>query len=158
MGLKAVSRTIAGSADYETGTWTPTLQGTTAAGAQTYNSQDGFYRKIGDLVFAFFQINLNALGTGVNAPSGNAQIAGLPFAARDNSPADFMTFPVSFADLSQLDIDVPGGRYSVLGRVFNGSSAIRLRSSGDNVGAGSVAVTDIGPASLIIGCAVYLTD
>jgi hypothetical protein len=55
--------------DYEEGTWTPSLGGTT-----TYTTQVGTYVKIGKCVFYDFTLTVNVLGTGnVNT------ISGLPF-------------------------------------------------------------------------------
>jgi hypothetical protein len=57
--------------DYEEGTWTPSLGGTT-----TYNSRSGTYTKIGRLVYVYCAVNVNLIGTG----STNT-ISGLPFSA-----------------------------------------------------------------------------
>ena len=61
--------------DYEEGTWTPTIGGTA-----TYNVQEGQYVKVGQLVYIFFDISINVLGTG----STNV-ISGAPFTAADIS-------------------------------------------------------------------------
>jgi hypothetical protein len=55
--------------DYEEGTFTPTLGGTT-----TYTVQSGKYTKIGDRVFFTIQFAISAIGTG-----STTQISGLPF-------------------------------------------------------------------------------
>jgi len=65
-------------ADYEEGTWTPTLGGTT-----TYTSQTGLYTKIGRQVTLQGVLTINVL----NTPTSSAQIRGLPFTA--NSTAGF---------------------------------------------------------------------
>lgn len=158
MAIKAVSRRITGAADYEEGVWTPVLEGTTAAGVHTYNGQTGRYLRIGSMTIAWFQINLNALGTGENAPNGFAQISGLPFAARDNTPTDYLTYPAAFADLSFVGMDFAGGYTSLYGRIFNGARAIRLRLAGDGIGAGNLDVSEIGSSALLIGSAVYLAN
>ena len=61
--------------DYETGSWTPSLGGTT-----TYSGQVGTYTKIGNLVIASFAITVNVIGTG-----STSQISGLPFTASGSS-------------------------------------------------------------------------
>jgi len=62
--------------DYEEGTWTPTVYGSSSAGITTYSTQTGKYTKIGRLVVAYFDINiLTATGT------GNLTIGGFPFSA-----------------------------------------------------------------------------
>jgi len=55
--------------DYEEGTWTPTLGGST-----TYNTQSGTYTKIGDTVYISCFLDINAIGTG-----STTVIGGLPF-------------------------------------------------------------------------------
>jgi hypothetical protein len=57
-------------ADYEEGTWTPSL-----GGSATYFSQSGSYTKVGKLVFVRGVLVINAVGTGTTQ-----QISGLPFA------------------------------------------------------------------------------
>ena len=63
-------------ADYEEGTWTPTLTGTT-----TYLAQSGVYTKVGRLVFIRGTLYINAIGTGTTA-----SLSGLPFTGVDSNP------------------------------------------------------------------------
>jgi hypothetical protein len=55
--------------DYEEGTWTPNV-----GGNATYTAQVGYYTKVGRLVTASFEIQINVLGTGTNLG-----VFGLPF-------------------------------------------------------------------------------
>jgi hypothetical protein len=79
--------TTAKLADYEEGTWTPSLGGTA-----TYTSQAGVYVKIGKLVFIKFVLQVNTIGTG-----SATTISGLPFTAsstavnRDYIPCGFFS-------------------------------------------------------------------
>jgi len=68
-----------------TGTWTPTIQDNTQSDAegQTYNSQVGFYTKIGDSVFFKGFLDISSLGT--LTTSEEAKIAGLPFTSSATS-------------------------------------------------------------------------
>ena len=61
---------------YEEGTWTPTLEGATVAGVQTYSRQEGSYIRINNIVTVFFWVNLTAKD--VNT-TGTLVIKGLPF-------------------------------------------------------------------------------
>jgi hypothetical protein len=60
--------------DYEEGTWTPTLYGSTTAGSTTYDVQSGTYTKVGRLVTCQIYLDIsNKTGT------GSVTIGGLPF-------------------------------------------------------------------------------
>ena len=60
--------------DYEEGTFTPTIIGTTTAGTGTYSSQVGRYTKIGNRVYFSVAITWSA-----HTGTGNMKISGLPF-------------------------------------------------------------------------------
>ena len=85
-GLKFNADTAAANAldDYEEGTWTPTIGGTSNSG-QSYETQTGQYTKIGNKVFCSFNIDLSAKGT----ISGFLKITGFPFAVSDTNAASF---------------------------------------------------------------------
>ena len=69
--------------DYEEGTWTPTVAGTSTAGTVTYGLQASKYTKIGNVVYISFYLGWSG-GTG----TGNLKITGLPF-----TPSTNTTFP-----------------------------------------------------------------
>jgi hypothetical protein len=60
--------------DYEEGTFTPTVIGSTTAGTATYSHQKGLYTKIGRAVTVQIYLNWSS-GTG----AGNLKISNLPF-------------------------------------------------------------------------------
>lgn len=60
--------------DYEEGTFTPTIIGTTTAGAGTYSNQIGRYTKIGRIVTAQIFVNWSA-----HTGTGDMRLSGLPF-------------------------------------------------------------------------------
>jgi hypothetical protein len=60
--------------DYEEGTWTPTVLGSTTAGTATYSTQVGTYTRIGRKVTL-----LGTLGYSAGTGTGNLNIGGLPF-------------------------------------------------------------------------------
>jgi hypothetical protein len=62
--------------DYEEGTWTPAIQGSSTAGTYTYLEQQGHYVKVGNQVTTWF--NLSNITTG-SAGSGSLYLTGLPF-------------------------------------------------------------------------------
>ena len=63
--------------DYETGTWTPSLNFGGNAVGLTYGSRPGTYTKIGNIVSATFQMSISAGGSS----TGVATISGLPFSS-----------------------------------------------------------------------------
>ena len=60
--------------DYEEGTWTPEIEGTTTAGTYNYGQRDGYYTKVGNLVTIIGTIQGSG-GTG----AGNLLLVNLPF-------------------------------------------------------------------------------
>jgi len=64
---------------YETGTFTPAWGGSITDPTNTYTSRTGRYTRIGDMVYCWVElVTLTSVGG-----SGNLQIKGLPFNARD---------------------------------------------------------------------------
>ena len=62
--------------DYEEGTFTPVLTGTTSASGVTYDTQTGIYTKVGNRVTFNVTVNLSNKGT----IAGYLKITGLPYA------------------------------------------------------------------------------
>jgi hypothetical protein len=62
--------------DYEEGTWTPVVAGSSTAGTGTYILQEGVYTKIGNMVISSCYVVWTA-----HTGTGDLTIAGLPFAA-----------------------------------------------------------------------------
>ena len=65
-------------ADYEEGTFTPVVEGTSSSGTATYPRQGGRYTKIGDRVFFVAAIVYNS-----HTGTGNMRVSGLPYAIRN---------------------------------------------------------------------------
>jgi hypothetical protein len=74
--------------DYEEGTWTPTIKGSSTAGAGTYSVQIGTYTKVGRVVHFQGRLTWSA-----HTGTGDMQIAALPFTSlstsNSNSPCIF---------------------------------------------------------------------
>lgn len=113
--------------DYEEGTFTPTIVGTTLAGAGTYTMQSGKYTKVGNVVsFTIYLTQTAHTGT------GSMRLAGLPFtAAGSNShfavsigylqnctlPADTIPMAYVFAGATYIELNTTplgGGAYATL--------------------------------------------
>jgi hypothetical protein len=125
--------------DYEEGTWTPTIAGTTTAGTYTYTVQQGWYVKIGLMVFGYFRMTISgvtAAGTGTAL-----EVAGLPFTstASTASPAN-----ISFAS--------GWGTAPISARVNGNTTRIRLHKYSSAV---TFNQTDLVPADLTAPCEVW---
>lgn len=66
--------------NYDEGTFTPTIVGQAVAGTTTYTSQNGYYRRIGNIVIA----QMTIVGTAATG-TGNALIGGLPFTIKNQT-------------------------------------------------------------------------
>ncbi len=108
-GLKCNGDTAAANAldDYEEGTFTPTIAGTSTAGTATYARQAGVYTKIGRQVFYAIDI-IYSSGTG----TGNLKIAGLPFASSSSSM-------IKNSTISAYTIALAANNYPIVGISLN---------------------------------------
>jgi hypothetical protein len=78
--FSAASGSAAGSSsavldDYEEGTWTVGLRGSSTAGNHTYHGRNGTYTKVGKVVHIQGGVHMNA----INTMSGEIYVTGLPF-------------------------------------------------------------------------------
>ncbi|MEP4379762.1 MAG: hypothetical protein ABJ215_01175 [Alphaproteobacteria bacterium] len=149
MGLKALSRLIAGAPDYESGTWTPTIAGATVAGVQTYAVQNGVYIKLGKLVVAWATITMTAKD---GATSGNILIAGLPYMSGTASG-----FPSALNNVSNVNLDAGYSQFIIRVRP-NGKTDAIMGMAGDNVGSTNVTDVDIGNDTTVSAVLIYQTD
>jgi len=102
--------------DYEEGTWTPSYTPTTGSfTTMTYNNQEGYYTKVGDLVYINCLISTN--NSNPTGGSGVLLISGLPYtcgASADHSLA--ISGTVNW-----------GGDYPLAGQVIESSSTIKFQ-------------------------------
>ena len=107
--------------DYEEGTWTPALRGSVTAGNTTYNTQYGFYEKIGRTVHFRGSIHVNAQGT----LDGIVYVTGLPFTSNSTTQRSTVHFgyvdSLSITASESLTGTVDGGDTEFLIRIWNSS-------------------------------------
>ena len=125
-GIQFKGDTAAANAlnDYEEGTFTPTVNGSSTAGTATYSQQLGTYTKIGRQVTVCARVVYTA-GTGV----GTLRIAGMPFASANvtnryffgNTTASDLTITVSDVILCNT---VPNGSYVDIGFYDNSGTTL----------------------------------
>jgi hypothetical protein len=111
--------------DYEQGTFTPTIFGTTTGGTGTYSIQRGGYIKIGNLVYAQIYIGWTA-----HTGTGNMRLSGLPFTAETTTPYGYGAPNMSYASGLSFNYNQLGGYVSgntnIL--VFNTFESVNLTS------------------------------
>ena len=108
-------------ADYEEGTWTPTVVGTSTAGTASYGTQTATYTKIGRMVYFQFELIWNS-GDG----TGFLRVAGLPFTCGASNCS------VSIGDIENVAITA---LYNV-GGAYVGSSSTQVILREFQVGGG----------------------
>jgi hypothetical protein len=80
--------------DYEEGTFTPVIVGTTTEGTGTYLHQVGSYTKIGNRVFMQISLQWTA-----HTGTGAFRINGLPFTAK-NTSSDFASLNIYISEVT----------------------------------------------------------
>jgi hypothetical protein len=116
---------------YNTGQFGPIIAGTTTAGTNTYAFQEGYYTRVGNLVFVQGYVQLTAKGTGANSMGGALYIGNLPFAQLNSSRA---RAPMQIQATGGLTF---GAGYSsqTQGRTFENLNQINLYKIDSSTGA-----------------------
>lgn len=112
----------------ESGSWTPTIVGTTS-GKMQVTTRNCHYNRIGKVVFIYGEITVTGAGNAV----GNANISNLPFL-----PNGAMTFTGNIADIT--NVASPNLTFGILG--FGGNPNLRIRQR--NITSGSTGSTTVG--------------
>ena len=102
--------------DYEEGTWTPTIVGSTTAGTVSYYDRNGNYTKIGRVVYITLYVNWHS-GTG----TGDLRISGLPFTGSAGGAGVPNTLSVGFV----ANLTAPAGTFPSAA-VDNGNAYISI--------------------------------
>ncbi len=152
MGLKAVSRTIAGAADYEVGTWVPKLEGTTVAGSHTYAIQAGRFVRLGPLVWVVGAINLSNFDP---STSGFIRLTGLPHVV---SSIVGLSSTMAVGNFRNIDLNVSAGYYFPIIEAQQGDSHCTISESGDGVSPSALTEADFSSASALRVVGSYTTD
>ena len=124
--------------DYEKGTWTPAIEGSTTAGTASYAFNGGRYTKVGSTVYIQAYISWSS-GTG----TGSLLVTGLPFTSENS------TTNIAAMSLSNMDINGTAGNI-FMADITGNTSRIRFlqypTGGGTGTGvnydaAGNVAIT-----------------
>jgi hypothetical protein len=130
--------------DYEEGTFTPTVIGTSTAGAGTYASQFGKYTKIGRMVNFTIYLNwTNHTGT------GNIGFGGLPFT---NGP-DYSNY--SQTSIFSTTLALTAAYYPI---IYNDVSTTQLILAQTPTGGGNTVAVPMDTSAILIFTGNYVTD
>jgi hypothetical protein len=111
--------------DYETGTFTPTISFGGASVGVTYSNQQGYYIKVGKLVYVTMYIRLNNKGSS----TGDAYIEGLPFTVGNGLSSTSIEGGGVFTYFAQVAANISG--LVISGQDSSTTAAIRyLPASG----------------------------
>lgn len=118
--------------DYEEGVWTPSLSFVTPGNlAVTYSIRNGFYTKIGRMVFVSYQITTSAFT--FTTASGNLIVTGLPF---PSGVANQIMGPIDWSGVTKA------GYTSLQGIIANAQTTIQVVASGSGVVRANVQAAD----------------
>jgi len=115
--------------DYEEGTWTPGLQGSSTAGTSTTGTIKGKYTKIGNYVTANFYIDWTAF-----SGTGDLRITGLPFTVSNDQNAGAVSSNVA----------LPASTVGIIAWAFNSQTYIVLLAYKDGAGDAKVQCANTG--------------
>jgi hypothetical protein len=121
-------------ADYEEGTWTPVVAGSTIAGTYELSSSNATYTKIGRQVTLICYLRFAAIITGLGA--GSLTITGLPF-AKTSGP-----YPIGQVLFDGVDWTAGANLCCSFGTVSVGST-IFFEQTNDNAGSSGVQITGV---------------
>ena len=134
--------------EYEEGTWTPTLLGSTTAGSHTYSTQSGTYTRTGRVVICNFYISIS---TKDGTMAGDIRVGGLPFTSSAGSghrTAAAFSYILQFAFNDM-----------VVGRVISNVTYARLEDVTQGTTGTTLTITDadVGTTPSLQGTITYET-
>jgi hypothetical protein len=133
--------------DYEEGTWTPALAGSTTAGTYETSFASGWYTKIGRQVTVQFRVNLAGSITGGGV--GFAVITGLPFNTSTDNYANGGSVLLSGVDFND------SAKHLYLYKRSTASAQLVISEVFDNASAQDVGIADFAASSIVAGSLIY---
>ena len=116
---------------YEEGSWDPVLNAGTTGAVSNYDYQDGFFVRIGGLLYVSFFVKGSST-SGLGSGSGDLWVTGLPFAV-SSFPSN--TISVPDCQLAATDVDTSAYGWYITGEYYSDRFYIYYRSSTTNQGA-----------------------
>jgi hypothetical protein len=133
--------------DYETGTWTPTVGGTTTAGTSTYSTREASYVKIGRQV----TVTCNTVLSTFSGAAGSAVVTGLPFASASG-------FGIATGAFECDNVAFSSGYTTAYVAIFGSQSVVSYRQHGSSVTEAAINVTQVPAGNWQRFSITYFTD
>jgi hypothetical protein len=118
--------------DYEEGSWTPGIRFGGNTTGITYSARSGLYTKIGNMVYATFNIDLSSKGSA----TGSAQLTGLPFASngttRGGGAVTYYHSTPALANCGGLLLLIEAADTNVTLRFYNSSTGLSTDLTNSN--------------------------
>lgn len=114
--------------DYEEGTWTPTIYGSSTAGTGTYGYQNGIYTKVGNIVTFSCYVQVTS-----HTGTGYVHLAGLPFSSKPWGATPLLTPCASY----NYSLSLTAGYYFQCYVNQNGSTNVIFEQIPTGGGAGA---------------------
>ena len=125
--------------DYESGAWTPIIEGSDTSGEPTYSIQEGAYTKIGNLLYIRCRLRADK----DTDMEGNILVKGLPFNPK-NSDESLSIFRMD--NVKNLDPDV----IQISTRTMSAANAIGLYENREGTDASSLDVNNMGDTNFTL--------
>ena len=122
-------------------TWTPTIRGSSTAGAQTYSVQVGVGTQIADVFFYSVTIVMTAKD---GTTAGVVQIAGFPLTSRNTANLT----PAAGVAAAKFDLDA--GYTQVYGQMNSNDTTMNIGEIGDNLGISNLVAANLLADSRIV--------
>jgi hypothetical protein len=132
--------------DYEEGTWTPTLLGSSSNPTVTYGLQRGLYTKVGRLVTITCNLGWSAYSGG----SGNAYVGNFPFSIEGATGA-YGGAAISAAD----NITYVASRDNLGLFLLSGTTSARLQCFGSGTTTQTIVTSSVGSTGQLVFSASY---
>ena len=132
----------------QSGTFVPTLFGSTTPGVHTYSTQTGFWRRTGSIVHFTLFIILSLRDV---AMAGDVRIGGLPFTV---IPIGHGAVSIGFVTFAKLS----AGKIAWMGLALADTKYISMREAGNNNGLTSLPAANITDNTGFIISGTYFTS
>jgi hypothetical protein len=132
--------------DYEEGTWTPTISGSTTNPTLTYSTRVGYYTKVGRAVTVTCVIQPSSVSV---AGTGNLQFTGLPFTS-----ANLSDLAATGVSSSNGDFSWGTNKTGIVFRIAGNSTTILVNAMQNSTAEAGIPVTNFNDFNKYLGFSI----